>query len=324
MDRIPANARSYIKQVRANRQKQKQKQSQSTTVIINPESKRRRGPNKPKSAPASGGGAPSIIPYIIPQTQLTAASYQNSAVQPPDAIQQLTQALNQFQATPVYRNPFRMEPFRTAMNPTPLRNEEAPLPEPAQAPPPPVMPDIVEEQNFVEQLARPPVAVPILPSMPTYQGFAENRAVNQLNRQVELEVNAFNDFGGLDAQSPTEETYQAELGRQREKLNVFMGGGGGMGPYDEIPSPSTPATQLPISNKGRPFAPLTQDERFAIEIYLLAKHDKALKRGFDAEQKGLYSRGSKLVTQNKKNNPEVIALKEEVKARIARDESESK
>jgi hypothetical protein len=205
-ERIPANARKYIKQVRANRQKQKQKQSQSTTVIINQEPKRRRGPNKPKSAPASGGGggAPPVIPYIIPQTQLTAASYQNSAVQPSSEIQQLTQALNQFQATPVYRNPFRMEPFRTAMNPAPLQQVEEPLPEPIQERPNPVMPDIVQEQNFVEQVARPPMAVPINQASPVVQGFAVNQARNDLDRQQDMELNAIQDFGGYDAQSPRE------------------------------------------------------------------------------------------------------------------------
>lgn len=204
-EKIPSNARAYMKGVRANRQKQKQKQSnkQSQVVIINQEPKRRRAPNKPKSAPASGG-APSVIPYVIPQTQLSAASYQNSAVQPSSEIQQLTQALNQFQATPMYRNPLRMAPFRTAMNQAPIVNEEAPLPEPMQAPPPPEMPNIVQEQNFVEQLARPPRAVPIDPSMPVYQGFAQNQAVNDLNRRQDMEVNAYNDFGGFDAQSAGE------------------------------------------------------------------------------------------------------------------------
>jgi hypothetical protein len=209
-EKIPANARAYMKGVKANRQKQKQKQSnkQSQVVIINQESKRRRAPNKPKSVPASGGGGggggPSYIPYVIPQTQLSAASYQNSAVQPVNEIQQLTQALNQFQATPMYRNPLRMAPFRNVMNPAPIQQVEEPLPEPIQAPPPPEMPDIVEEQNFIEQLARPPVAVPIDSSMPVYQGFAQNQAVNDLARQQDMEVNAYEDFGGYDAQSPRE------------------------------------------------------------------------------------------------------------------------
>lgn len=321
MDRIPANARAYMKQVRANKQKQKQRQSskQSQVVIINqgPKRRTRRAPNKPKSAPASGGGgAPTIIPYVIPQTQLTAASYQNTATQPPDAIQQLTQALSQFQATPVYRNPFRMEPFRTAMNrpEAPLRNEEVPLETAPPPPPNPVMADIVQEQTSFIPLASPPIAVPISSSAPTYQGFVENQAVNDLDRQTNMELRVTENYGGYDEYSPTE-IYQSELGRAQTKLNVFMEGGGGMGQIDEIPSPSPP-----VSTKGRPFAPLTQDEMFAIELYLLAKHDKNLKRGFNEEQKRLYSRGSKLITQNKKNNPEVVALREQVKARIAREE----
>lgn len=322
------SAKAYMKQVKANKQKQKQKQSnkQSQVVIINQEPKRRRGPNKPRppaSSGGGGGGTPSVIPYVIPQTQLTAANYQNSAVQPPDAIQQLTQALGQFQQNQnqIYRNPLRMAPFREAMNPAPIQPVEEPLPQPAQAPPPPDLPDIVLQPNRVEQLARPPIAVPISSSMPSYQGFAVNQATNDLANQQNIQLNAYDDFGGYDAQSPPEisdrQIYDEALAKSREKLNVFMGGGGGMSPYDEIPSPSTPL--FPLSNKGRPFTSLTQDEIFAIEIYLRAKHDKKLKRGFDEEQKRLYSRGS-IISINKKNNPEVIALKEQIKASIARDD----
>jgi hypothetical protein len=313
-ERIPANARKYIKQVRANRQKQKQKQSQSTTVIINQEPKRRRGPNKPKSAPASGsgGGSPSVIPYVIPQTQLTAASYQNSAVQPPDAIQQLTQALSQFQATPVYRNPFRMEPFRTAMNPAPLQQVEEPLPEPIRELPNPVMPDIVEEQNFVEQLARPPVAFPIVPSTPTYEGFAVNQEQNDLARQQNVELKAYEDFGGYDAQSPREpsqaEMYQQELIRSQEKLNEFMSSGGGGG------------EQLARrSNKGRPFSDLTDFERRGIELAIHArKNDLVGNRqfldGFTPEDRRAYDRGLKIISQNKSKNPSVIAYIQQIES----------
>lgn len=313
-ERIPANARKYIKQVRANRQKQKQKQSQSTTVIINQEPKRRRGPNKPKSAPASGGGggSPSVIPYVIPQTQLTAASYQNSAVQPPDAIQQLTQALSQFQATPVYRNPFRMEPFRTAMNPAPLQQVEEPLPEPIRELPNPVMPDIVEEQNFVEQLARPPVAFPIVPSTPTYEGFAVNQEQNDLARQQNVVLKAYEDFGGYDAQSPREpsqaEMYQQELIRSQEKLNEFMSSGGGGG------------EQLARrSNKGRPFSDLTDFERRGIELAIHArKNDLVGNRqfldGFTPEDRRAYDRGLKIISQNKSKNPSVIAYIQQIES----------
>jgi hypothetical protein len=222
MDReIPKQLKAYIKKVGKKREKklvhpsykQKQANKQSQVVIINQEPRRTRAPNKPRpSAPSGGGGnAPypnvAYIPYTLPQPslpQMSAANYGNTALQPVNEIQQLTQALNQFQATPVYRNPLRMAPFRNAMNPAPMQQVEEPLPEPIQAPPPPEMPDIVEEQNFVEQLARPPIAVPIDPSMPVYQGFAQNQAVNDLARQQDMEVNAYEDFGGYDAQSPRE------------------------------------------------------------------------------------------------------------------------
>jgi len=317
-DRIPANAKKYIKQVRANRQKQKQKQSnkQTTTVIINPESKRRRAPNKPKSAPSSGGGgAPNVIPYVIPQTQLTAASYQNSAVQPPDAIQQLTQALGQFQQNQnqIYRNPLRMAPFRAAMNPAPIQQVEEPLPEPIQELPNPVMPDIVQEQNFVEQLARPPMAVPINQDSPVVQGFAVNQAQNDLARQQDMGLNAYEDFGGYDAQSPSQETYEVELGRQRKKLNVFMGGGGGMGSYDEIPLPSTPpeSTLIKKSGKGRPFTEVTPFQQHGIELYIMArekglKGDRKFLSSLSVQDKDAYDAGRLLVTaKNRNNNPYV-------------------
>ena len=315
MDRIPANARKYIKQVRANRQKQKQKQSQSTTVIINQEPKRRRGPNKPKSAPASGGGGgPSVMPFVIPQTQLTAASYQNSAVQPPDAIQQLTQALGQFQQNQnqIYRNPLRMAPFRASMNPAPLQQVEQPLEQPAPSPPPPERPDIVEEQNFVEQLARPPVAFPIVPSTPTYEGFAVNQEQNDLARQQNVELKAYEDFGGYDAQSPREpsqaEMYQQELIRSQDKLNEFMSSGGGGG------------EQLARrSNKGRPFSDLTDFERRGIELAIHArKNDLVGNRqfldGFTPEDRRAYDRGLKIISQNKSKNPSVIAYIQQIES----------
>lgn len=309
-DRIPANARQYIKQVRANRQKQKQKQSnkQTTTVIINQEPKRRRAPNKPKSAPSSGGGGggggPSVIPYVIPQTQLTAASYQNSAVQPANEIQQLTQALSQFQQNQnqIYRNPFRMEPFRTAMNPAPLQQVEEPLPEPIQERPNPVMPDIVLQPNRVEQVARPQVAFPIVPSTPIYEGFAINQA--QISREQEMELDAILDMGGYDAQSPREPSqaeYQQELIRQQEKLKEFMSSGGGGG------------EQLARrSNKGRPFSDLTESERRSIELAIYAKKANLVRNrqfldGLNPEDKESYERGLRLISQNKKNNPSVIA-----------------
>lgn len=312
MDRIPANAKQYIKQVRANRQKQKQKQSQSTTVIINSEPKRRRAPNKPKSAPSSGGGGggPSVIPYVIPQTQLTAASYQNSAVQPPSEIQQLTQALSQFQQNQnqIYRNPFRMEPFRTAMNPAPLVNEEAPLPEPVPSPPPPPpdLPDIVLQPNRVEQVARPPVAIPIGPSTPTYEGFAINQAQNDLARQQNVELNAIQDFGGYDAQSPREpaqaEMYQQELIRSQEKISEFMSSGGGGG--EQLARRSN-------TGMGRPFKEVTPFQQHGIELFINAreqglKGDRNFLNSLSSEDRDAYDTGRLLVTaKNRNNNPYV-------------------
>lgn len=238
-EKIPANARAYMKGVKANRQKQKQKQSnkQSQVVIINQESKRRRAPNKPKSAPASGGGGggPSYIPYVLPQTQLTAASYQNSAVQPLNEIQQLTQALNPFQATPVYQNPFRVQGIRSLNQPK-LYQVEQPLEQPAPSPPPPDLPNNVEEQNFVEQRARPLPMLPIGSSSSAYQGFSQNQSVNDLARQVDREVNAYEDFGGDDAQADFQRRRQdhMSMGPEDEEHTEFLRLTSNLKPGDQI------------------------------------------------------------------------------------------
>lgn len=201
-DKIPASAKAYMKQVRANKQKQKQRQSskQSQVVIINQPSKRRARQSSPKSAPA-------VIPYVIPQQQLTQASYQNTALAQPDTLQQLTQALSQFQSTPTYRNPFRTQPAIINLNPPPqseLPTAEIPLDVSPPPPPNPVMPDIVQEPNRFEQLASPPIAVPINPSAPIYQGFVENQARNDLDRQTNMELEATEDYGGYDAYTSRE------------------------------------------------------------------------------------------------------------------------
>jgi len=330
-ERIPANARAYMKGVRANKQKQKQKQSnkQTTTVIINQEPKRRRGPNKPKSAPASGGGGggPSVIPYVIPQTQLTAASYQNSAVQPPSEIQQLTQALNQFQATPVYRNPFRMEPFRTAMNPTPLQNEEIPLAQPVPSPPPPEMPNIVLQPNFLRQLSAEPQLDTIYPSSSSYQGFTQLDQVNQLNQDIDREINAYDDFGGYDAQTQPEYALsrgleqtdnelrnklrmvqeESMLNNYNLSLNPIVGGGGGLS------FESDTSSVAPKQNKGRPFTELTPLQQHGIELYINARENmlignRSFLNSLNQRDREAYNTGRLMVTQNKKNNPNVIAF----------------
>lgn len=323
MSDIPANARKYIKQVKANRQKQKQKQSskQTTTVIINQPTRRTRAPNKPKSAPSSGGGGggPSVIPYVIPQTQLSAASYQNSAVQPPSEIQQLTQALGQFQQNQnqIYRNPLRMAPFRTAMNPPPMQPEEQPLPEPAQAPPPPDLPDIVLQPNRVEQLSREPQAVPIRNDIPTVQGFVHNQAVNDLDRQTELEVYALNDYGGLDAESPREGAEDMRLRMQEIddelQANLLLAQASRFY-MDE--SPIKKAAGGPIKaggggGRGRPFTEVTPFQQHGIELYLLARQegkigDRAFLNNLSEVDKKAYDAGRLLVTaKNRNNNPYV-------------------
>ena len=184
--KIPSQAKAYMKKVKANKKRENklvQSNKQSTTVIINSDLSKRKRASKP--APTSN--YPNIV-YLQPS--------QPTMNLPP---QQYDQGLNQFRSNPIYQNPCRMQQMSRALNAPPLYQVEQPLEQPAPSPPPPDLPDIVDQQNFVEQLARPPRAVPI-GSIPAVQGFIQNQAVNDLNRQVDLEVNALNDYGGADAQ----------------------------------------------------------------------------------------------------------------------------
>jgi hypothetical protein len=198
--------------------------------------------------------------------------------------------IREFQPTATYRNPLRMEPFRSALNP-PIFTENKPnprnmdqyLPENSLPTPPPVMPDIVLEQNHLDMPASPAPTIPIHPSSFSGQGFTENKAVNQLNKRIEKEIRAYEDFGGYDANSPrepdvfgqispiTETPIPEEIGgyRKRGKIQIesegesSVGGGGGGGQKS--------------SNKGRPFTALTEQDKQAIQLYIYAKNDKNIK-----------------------------------------------
>jgi hypothetical protein len=219
-----------------------------------------------------------------------------------------------------------MEPFRSALNPPPFnQNRPAPaniegnLDEIPMPSPPPLEPEIVLEPNSIFMPSTPVSAYPIMPASTPGQGFTENLAVNQLNQQVGEELKAYDDFGGYDAQAEGEarqirlakqlsggEQYQ-KRGRiqtsDSEGESVRSGGGGGAISESDAGKKS--------SNKGRPFTALTQQDRDSIQLYIFAKNDKDLKKGLSAEDKNLYKRGRLILSQNKKNNPEVIAIQQD-------------
>lgn len=329
MDRIPKELKKYIKKARASKEKkipytsQKQSNKQQQIVVIGGPT-RRRAPNKPKSGGGGSGGSPQQGPGDYPRVVYIPQTFPNMTLpgQPPSIIQEIPSSGMPFSpAAQMYRNPFRMAPFRNVMNPPPQMNpppfsnlESPPINQEQniftapQSPPNPVEPDIVQEPVYVDRLSSPPMAVPIFPSSSAYQGFTINEAVNDLGSQVDMEVNAFEDFGGEDAQSPTIPT---RLQRENDKINEYKRQRDG-----DLPYPSS----IPImsgggggpSNKGRPFTALTEVEKEALIMYARYKDDKQGKRDFTETEKALYKRGNRLLSQNKSNNPELVSFYSDV------------
>jgi hypothetical protein len=300
----------------------KQVSKQSQVVIINSEKPKRRYTKRGKASTGGGGGDGGqkvvYIPQYIPNMSIPMSS-------PQEIRQPIPQMIREFQPTATYRNPLRMEPFRSALNP-PIFTENKPnprnmdqyLPENSLPTPPPVMPDIVLEQNHLDMPTSPAPTLEIHPSSFSGQGFTENKAVNQLNRRIQKEIKAYEDFGGYDANSPrepdvfgqispiAETSVGEEIGgyyRQRKRGQIqiesegesSVGGGGGQKP----------------SNKGRPFTALTEQDKEAIQLYIYAKNDKELKKGLTESDKAIYKRGRLIISQNKSRNPEVVAAKQE-------------
>jgi hypothetical protein len=197
------------------------------------------------------------------------------------------------------------------LNPPPFSNLESPpinqeqdIFTPPPPPPNPIEPDIVQEPVYVESVSSPPIAVPIFPSMNRFQGFTQNEAVNDLARDVDMELAATEDYGGEDAESPT---IPFRLQKENDRINEYKRQRDGDQPY-----PSS----IPIisgggggpSNKGRPFTALTDVEKDAIIIYARYKDDKQGKNELTEKEWALYKRGNRLLSQNKSNNPELIAF----------------
>jgi len=333
--KIPAQLKKYIKKARANRRENKitykspkQVAKQNQVVIINQEP-RKRGPYKKRG---SGGGSGSgsggsgsdgqyprivYIPQSIPNMSIPMHN-------PEQIKQDIPQMMNHFTAQPVYRNPFRMEPFRTALNPPPF-TENKPLPinmdrpiftKPLQPSPPPLEPDIVLEHNSLIMSSSPIQAYPITPGGSYSQGFVQNEAVNQLNEQILKEEKAYEDFGGEDAQ-------QMRLGKQLSGGSYYehqrLFGSEPLSPLSDVPVPvrvrgsgGGGGSGGGSGRRGRPFTSLTPDQEKALYTFYAYKYDTANKRKLlDKEALALYDTGRE-IDKSKKNNPDVIKIREYV------------
>jgi hypothetical protein len=320
--KIPAQLKKYIKKARANRRENKitykspkQVAKQNQVVIINQES-RKRGPYKKRGIGGnggSGGGSDGQYPRIVYIPQ----SVPNMSIpmhNPEQIRQDIPQMMNHFAAQPVYRNPFRMEPFRTALNPPPftenkpaLINMDRPIfTRPLQPSPPPIEPDIVLEHNSLIMPSSPAQAYPISPGGSSSQGFTQNEAVNQLNEQILKEEKAYEDFGGDDAQQ-MRLAKQLSGGSYYEHQQRLFGS-----------EPLSPLSDIPVrvrgsggsGNRGRPFTSLTKDEQKYLHLYYVYQYDKSKKKLDEASQRD-YEQG-KLIAKNKSGNPLVKEIKDNV------------
>ena len=322
--KIPASLKKYIKKARANRRENKisykspkQIAKQNQIVIINQEPIRRRGPYKKRGGGGGGAGGgdggnqyPRIV--YIPQSVPNMTIPMNN---PQQISQPIPPSMTQFLPRPVYRNPLRLEPFRTALNPPPFTqnnpspvNMEQNIFTPPPQSPPPLEPDIVLEQNRLIMPSTPVQAFPITPGGTIGQGFTENQAVNQLNEEVLKEEKAYSDFGGDDAQQmrlakqlsggsfyeSQKSLFESESDSPRSDIGRGGGGGGSGG----------------SGRRGRPFSSLTADQELALYTFYKYKYDTTTRRKlFDKESQILYDTGRKL-DKDKKNNPEVIKIRE--------------
>jgi hypothetical protein len=326
MDKIPASLKKYIKKARANRRENKisykspkQIAKQNQIVIINQDPIRRRGPYKKRGiagGSGSGGGSgeggnqyPRIV--YIPQSVPNMTIPMNN---PQQISQPIPPSMTQFLPRPVYKNPLRLEPFRSALNPPPFTENKPSLfnmeqnifTQPKESPPP-LEPDIVLEPNRLFMPSTPVQAFPITSGGNIGQGFTENQAVNQLNEEVLKEEKAYADFGGEDAQQmrlakqlsggsfyeSQKKFFESEPESDSPRSDIGIGGGGGGS-----------------GRRGRPFTSLTADQELALYTFYRYKYDTANRRKlFDKEAQILYDKGRKL-DKDKKNNPEVIKIRE--------------
>jgi len=285
---------------------QKQKQRQSVNVTINQERPiRRRGPNKPK--PSGGGGGQGPGPSQGPSPiQFTPYQMSNPAPgqQPPEPrAQPVINIVNEIpdnfnENVRYYRNPFRLQPFRENMDQNNLRPAEGPLGQSLPSAPPPVLPDIVEEQNFINNASNTPVVAMPISSINPIQGFAVQSPINQLSQEQMDRIKSR--LGrSFTPQTPLGENlyeFQQNMGNVQSTLRQSLS-------LEQPESQSNSPPMQRTSNKGRPFTSLSEDDKQALTLYLDYK-DRADKRNYSSTE--MYKRGRKLVSQNKSNNPEVM------------------
>jgi hypothetical protein len=331
-------------------QKQKQRQSVNQTVVVNQQpATRRRGPNKPK-APSGGGsgsggqGPSSSITYApyqmtnaAPQSnqQEFAAEVARQVIRQsvPNIVYEIPAIFGENQR--FYRNPFRLQPFRDDLNRENLIPVEVPLNnfDRAPAPPPPVEPDIVLQPNSIDQRSVSAETIPIHPNITVPQGFTSNIPANQLNEQIK----AYKDFGGDDSQSVSSGamsplTPSTPLSRvERAYANLK----GLLGVPQAIEIPRAELMQVgeliqeqdqPVlltkkkSNKGRPFSDPTEEDIQSIDTYLVISRLPLNERNqaLVGQTKILYKRGNRLLSQNKSNNPKIIAYAESVNRHLGK------
>jgi len=323
--KIPAQLKKYIKKARANRRENKitykspkQVAKQNQVVIINQEPIRRRGPYRKRiSGGGSGGsgGSDGQYPRIvyIPQSVPNMTIPMNN---PQQISQPIPPSMTQFLPRPVYRNPLRLEPFRSALNPPPF-SEDKPSPfnmeqniftQPQQSPPP-LEPNIVLEQNSLIMPSSPAQAYPITPGGSSSQGFTQNEAVNQLNDETIKEQKAYSDFGGFDAQQ-MRLAKQLSGGSYYEHQRLF--GSEPLSPMSDIPLRGGGGSGEGSGRRGRHFTSLTPDQEKALLTFYAYKNDTANKRkNLDKEGLALYDKGRE-IDKSKKNNPDVIKFREYV------------
>jgi len=293
---------------------QKQKQRQSVNVTINQDRPiRRRGPNKPKAPSGQGQGqspgqgptiqyAPYQMTNAAPQSnqQEFAAEVARQVIKQsvPNIVTQLPDNFKENQK--FYKSPFRFRPFSADLNIENIQPETRPLNNfPASPMPPnPVLPDIVEEQNKIDQRSVSQDSIPISSASPVPEGFSSNQSINQLADLLQQKLMVYDDL-------PENRSRSGQMSPMTPNTPLAV----------EIPT-----AQLLSSNKGRPFTKPSNEDLRSIDLYLTLQRESPADRkrilAF-TDRKDEYKRGSKLLSQNKSNNPYIIEFAKAVQGRLS-------
>ena len=299
---------------------QKQKQRQSVNVTINQDRPiRRRGPNKPKAPSGQGQGqspgqgptiqyAPYQMTNAAPQSnqQEFAAEVARQVIKQsvPNIVTQIPDNFKENQK--FYKSPFRFRPFSADLNIEKMQPENLPLNnfQPSPSPPNPVLPDIVEEQNKIDQRSVSQDSIPISSASPVPEGFSSNQSINQLADLLQQKLMVYDDL-------PEDSSRSGQMSPITPNTPIAVGI-----PIDvEIPT-----AQLLSSNKGRPFTKPSNEDLNAIDLYLTLQQQSPADRkrilAFN-NRKEEYKRGNRLLSQNKSNNPYIIEFANAVRMRLS-------